>query len=498
MGIGYNINSFTPFMPQQFGFCGFNPIWSNTPAKIETEEEKQERIKKEEAKKAAEEFAKRIEMIKKQAEQEQIEYMQAPLTETEKNYLKEASLKLEEDELKQNEGTLATSMLFSSPFLIPQIRSSINAKKNVVEMFYKHGGAHMDLFNKNPNLMINAQESLQKLEREFASDLKAAKGNSSLVSNITAERDVFRDLMQKALNSNNPQEIAKVTEQCNVAKGVKNGFFTRLYRKFRHQPQIIGRFDKVATAEIQGKFLSVKPPKTGTSFIKNICSSKSTWLVTAGMAIIPAVLDWGNIQKAQSIDDENKKNGKDTCYARDQIAQTGIKCLTSAITYNVVDTAARTLSKKFLGKLAAKFAAKIALKGGCKILGSAIGSVIPGIGTAAGLILGTVADYALNKYVFGNLEFFDNTSAKRAEVANANDQELLSNISEQYSMGSNIQNNEVLALLKRKLGDENYNAIEKMHNMSEDERNEYLAKLQEQQAQQNQQNPQTHPETNAA
>ena len=44
----------------------------------------------------------------------------------------------------------------------------------------------MDLFDKNPDLMINAQKTMQKLEHKYAKDLKAAKGNQALIDNMLA------------------------------------------------------------------------------------------------------------------------------------------------------------------------------------------------------------------------------------------------------------------------------------------------------------------------
>lgn len=68
MGMGYNINTFTPYIPQPIGFGGLYPYASITSAKTETEAEKKERLKKEQAQKASEEFMKKLELIQKQAE----------------------------------------------------------------------------------------------------------------------------------------------------------------------------------------------------------------------------------------------------------------------------------------------------------------------------------------------------------------------------------------------------------------------------------------------
>ena len=66
MGLGYNFNSFSPFMQPTIGFGGWGSFSGSTTT--ETAEEKLEREKREEAKKAADEFAKRMELIKQREE----------------------------------------------------------------------------------------------------------------------------------------------------------------------------------------------------------------------------------------------------------------------------------------------------------------------------------------------------------------------------------------------------------------------------------------------
>ena len=461
-----------------------------------SENDKMKKIKKEKiaqewatireyAKKAEEEFLARIETFKNYTINAENEEMEKPLSHAERQSLIKEGLNQEADKIKE-ESAFAGSMLFTTPFLIPTIKPAFESKKNTIDMFYKSGGAHMDLYTKNPDLMINAQESMQKLERKFAKDYKAAKGNKAALAKIAEERRTFRDLMQKALSTNKEMEIAKATEKCNTAAGVKNGKLARIYRGLKNKPKTISRLDSVSAAESAGKFKSVKPPKKGTSMLRNLCSNKLTWLMTAAMAIIPVALDWGNIQKAKSIDKENEKNGKNTNYGTQQATQTAIKGGASALTYSIMDTAARTVTKKCLGKMAARIAAKVAVKGGCKILGSAIGSVVPGVGTAVGLLVGTAADFLLSKYVFNEMDFFKNSSVKKAELSASNDNELIQQIGESYSMGTNLHNQKLLSILKRKYGTDNFNELKRLHNMPEKERLEYLAKLQEQQALQEQ------------
>lgn len=480
MGFGQSINTFTtPFLPPPMTF-GVNSPWGIGSLSKKDDEE---RKRKAEDDKEAAEFAKRLEKYKQDAIKANEEAKNAPLTKSQQNSLQKQGLAFEAQEKEKSEGNLAACMLFTTPFLLPTIKSALTPKKKTIDMFYKTGATHMDLFKKNPNLMINAQETMQKLERKYLKDLKAVKGDMSKTRKLIDERNFFRNEMQKALNSNSQQEIAKITEQCNTAKGVKNGIFSRLWRRFRNKPLMNSRNDAVMAADNAGKFASVKPPKEGVSFFKNLFSSKLTGLMTLGMAVIPVLLDWGNIQKAREIDKANEQKGQSTDFAKKQILQTGTKSLATAVTYTVMDTLGRTLTKKYLGNIAAKIATKVALKGGCKILGTTLGSILPGLGTAAGLILGTVADYALNKFVFGNLDYFKNTGATEAQLTSATDEELINNIGEQYSLGKDIKDKNVLAILKQKCGEENFKKLEQMHNMTEKERNAYLEKIQAQQTQ---------------
>ena len=483
--MGTNISTtFMPYSVMPFALGGlYNFGNTKTKSQEELAQEADEKRKEQEAKKAEQEFLKRIEMIEKGNQEAEKAEAEKPLTKKEKRILKNAGLKIEQEEMENSEGTLSSTMLFTLPFMLPQAKQAIKPKKNTIEMFYKKDAPHMDLFTKNPDLMINAQESMQKLERKYAKDLKAAKGNSVLVNSIEAERNLLRNKMQIALDSGNPQGIAKATEQYKTASTVKNGKLRRFFRGKNGQPTIRSRYDAVTSAESAGKFSSVKVPKEGASFLRTLRTNKSIWVMTAVMATASIAMDWmyGNIKKASAADEKNKQNGKITNYTGSEITKTGIKGTAGALTYTIADTSARTLTKKCLGKFAAKLATKIALKGGCKILGAAVGSIVPGAGTAIGLVVGTVADFVLNKYVLSNMDYFKEPTAKKAELNSLNDEELIGQISEQYSMGNKLDK-KTIALLKRKYGTE-FNELKRVHNMSEKERNEYFAAIQEQQAQ---------------
>ena len=458
------------------GFDTFSTGTTVTSTPKETYKEYKER--------KAREYEERLEQVRKDllAEQEEKEKkdMEAPLTEKEKGCLQKEALKLDTAENKKAESSLCTSMLFTLPFAAPALKSAFKQTPSTLDMFYKYGGKHMGLFETNPELMMNAQESMQKLEAKFAKDIRAAKGNQDLINKITKERDGFRTVMQNALDSNNPEVISKVTARFQTASRVKNGWFKRTVRGFRNEAKFESRLDTVRDASKNGQFKSVTTPKENTSFVKNMFGNKASALIAGSTLVLPFVFDWGNIKQARAVDKANKENGQETHYGRKQITQTSLKAVGGFVAYNVVDTAVRTAFKRGLGKLAGKLAARLAVKGGCKVLGAAVGSALPGLGNVLGLVAGAVCDWALNKYVFGKMKFFNNSGAKEAQIRNSNDTDLLASLSEQYMKGADL-NKDAVSILFKKYGKDNFNELKKVHDMPEDKRNEYLAQLQAQQ-----------------
>lgn len=416
---------------------------------------------------------------KERAAQEKKE-MEKPLTEKEKEVLRKSTLDIDAKNNKKAEGSMASCMLFSTPFLIPTIKQAFTPKKEALSMFYKDGAAHMDLFTKNPDLMTNAQEAMQKLEKKYAADIRALKGNDEAIKAVEAERDLFRDLMETALKNKNADEIAKATAECQTAAGVKNGFFKRLFRA--KNDKFHNRRAAVNTAKAANN-LPISKPAEGTSFFRNMCCNKISLIMSAGMVVLPVALDWKNIKQARSIDKENKQNGNNTHYARKQVAQTAIKSATNLIVYNAVDAAAKTVLKKSMGTIAKAIATKLATKGAGKALGAALGSVVPGVGTAVGMLLGSAVSFLVSKYVIGNIKFFNNSGVKEAQTMSASDQELLSSLSEQYMTGAEMDQ-QAVNILKKKVGETSFKELKRVHDMPEKERNEYMAQLQQQMQQQ--------------
>lgn len=466
-----SFNVFPALSKPNFSIFNNATVQTNRTAKEETFEEYRARVEKEEEqnRKEAQEAAQKKRDAEEKAE------MEKPLTDDEKKVLQNKTLKLLAENKKNAEAGLGASLLFASPFALTSLKPAIKPSQSTLDMFYKQGASHMDLFKKNPDLMINAQEAMQKLERKYAKDLKAAKGNQALIDQITAERDFFRNRMNFALKHSSEKGIAAVTSQCQSAASVKNGWFKRFIRGFRKQDKFVSRLDTVKTAATNGQFKPV-PPKEGTSLMRNMCTSKLSMTMTAGMIALPVIKDWGNIKQARAIDKQNKEKGVESHYGRKQIEQTAIKSAAGMIALNLADAGAKTLLKKGLGKIAGKIAAK----GAGKLLGTAIGSCIPGIGTVAGLIAGIAIDWALNKFVFGKMKFFDNTGVEEAKVETASDEQLLTDLGNLYMQGEKLDES-AMGILRRKYGREQFNELNRVHNMSESDRNTYFAQLQAQQ-----------------
>lgn len=458
--------SYTPFTTPSFTQSAFGTSTPST-TKEETYEEYQARKAKELEKKAKE-------REKERAEKEQRD-REKPLTKQEADALRKESLELDKKSNKK-ESQHVDPLAFAMPALstVPLIKKGAQAKgtEKTIEMFYKtKDKKYLALFSDNPELMTNAQETMQKLERKFARDIKAAKDNTAL---IEQEQDKLRKIMESALNTKSEEKIAKATARCQAAAGVKNGW---LRRGLREKQKIASRYDAALSKDV---VKNVKVPPSGKSFWKNMFSNKLSILMSLIFVATPFITNWGNIKQAKAIDKENKENGKITHHGRKQITQTSIESAAGFLCFNVADTAVRTVAKRALGKFAAKFAAKLIAKGGCKALGAIIGSVAPGIGNLLGLIVGTVLDIVLTKYVFGKMEFFNNSGVKEAQVETATDEELLSSISEQYMQGEKISDNAV-RVLQRKYDKETFGELKRIHNMPEKKRNEYLAQLQQQQ-----------------
>jgi len=439
-----------------------NNTSNNTPT--ESYSERMARITREEREK-----------YQKKEQERKAKEMELPLTESESKAIKEDILVIDAQNNKKAQSSVATALAFPALFSFSTLKSALKPSKYTVNMFYKDGASHMNLFSANADLMGNAQTAMQKLERKFAKDIKVRKGDAAGMKHVVEERNFFRDIMQEALASGDQKEIAKATAICQKGASAKNGWLRRLFRGLRKQDKLVNRFDSVANADLAGQFKSVQVPKTETSFLKNMFSSKFSIIMALSMVVMPFVSDWKNIKQARAVDKENKAKGEKTNYGGKQITQTSLRAGASFLAYNVVDTAVRTIIKRNMGKIAAK----IATKGVGKVLGGVLGSVAPGLGTVLGMFVGAGLDFVLNKFVFGKMKFFNNSGVKEATVAKADDATLISELSNSYMMGEKVSDKS-LAVLKKKLDDDSFKKLKELHDMPEDKRNEAIAQMQAQ------------------
>ena len=389
----------------------------------------------------------------------------APLTLEEKAMAKMTILKQKAKESVEEHGGIGGAMIGAAAFSTPAIYKAATTDSKVIEMCIKGNPA---LYKSHPDLMIEAQEALRKIQRNYASDIKRATGNKKLIKELNKEQAKIFNNMQQAIRHGHVVEIAKLTSECNAASGVKNGFLARTLRGWKGEEKLLSRSKHVADQQAAGK-IKYQSPKPGSSLWKNI-GGKSAGIGSLLFIGINFFMDRDKIKEAYSID---------TSTGNKQLFQTGVKGLSSAAFWTLGEAAGKTIAKQFLGKIAARAATKIATKGAGKLLGAAIGSFIPGLGTVAGLLLGTVADFLISKYVIPKI--FPNNAVDVAKVDKETDKELISELSNSYMMGNDIGSS--YQLLEAKLDEKDLKDLKTLHNMSEKEREAVLAQAAQQQSQ---------------
>ena len=461
--------SFTTGVTNQFNFGFQNNIW--TPAwsgglrsstKNETFEEYQKRTSAE-IKKAL----KANEEASKKAEQEE---KNKPLTQSEKIKLQNSVLEniYEEEHSGGIGATLAGAGVFGGVMAVPHMKTD----DAVIKMFYSGDPKTLELFKTHPDLMEEAQKAMRKLDNAYKKDLKRAK-NQKEKRRIKREQAQFRKRMEEALKSGKEDDVAKLTAEAQIGKSVKNGRVARLKRTSKGKEAIRSREAGIRKANIEHK-IKVKEPKAGTSFLRNL-GGKSAFRNAGLFMALPLLMDAGKIKTAYGIDKET---------GNQQLKQSATKAGLSAVAFIGGDAIGKTVVKKSMGRIAGKIAAKAATKGIGKMFGAAIGSIVPGAGTLVGLTVGTLADFAIEKWVLPKI--FKNDAVTEKQVKNMDDNTLVQTIQEQYMQGKEIEKNQ-LAILERKLDSETMNELKRVHNMKDDERAKYIASLQAAQAAQMQQ-----------
>ena len=365
---------------------------------------------------------------------------------------------------KGAEGGLLAAMLGPAAMSVPQVSKIFTTDESILKMFYNTQNAEaLKLFGTNPDLMTNAQSVMRSLDRKFSNDLKHAVRNDVLTNAIKTEKTRIFDAMEQALSSGSADDIAKIAAQAKVEAGVKNGFWGRLIRRFKGAETIVSREAAVTELEAAGKF-SYSVPKAGTSVWRNMGGNTGIF-GALGFAAFSIYNSKDDISNAYKIDKETGNK---------QLMQAGIKAGATAAAWTIGDAIGKTVAKRCLGKIAAKVATKIAVSGGCKLLGTAAGSVVPGVGTVVGLVLGTVADYVMTKYILPKVMPDDPLAKKTLE--SKTDEELMNDVAEVYASGKDIDK-DALRFIKNNMDETAYAQLKKFHNMTDEERQ---TKLQEQ------------------
>ena len=461
-----------------YGFpsYGWNTSWRNASASLRSNETfaEYEKRNNEARAKALKEYE--AELVKLEQE-----HKNAPLTQIEKSSLQNSILEtIRKEEHSGGLGSaLAGTAVFGGAMTAPHWKTD----DTVLKMFYSGDKKTLDLFKTHPDLMEEAQKNMRKLDNTYKKDLKRAKTQKE-IKRIKQEHAKFRKRMEAALKSGKPEEVAKLTAEAGVGKGVKNNRFARTKRTSKGKSSIRSREAAIRNANMSGK-LKVKEPKSGTSFLRNL-GGKSAFMNAGVFMLLPMIMDAGKIKSAYDIDKETGNK---------QLMQSGTKAGLSAVAFMGGDAIGKTVVKKSMGKIAGKIAAKVATKGAGKLLGTAIGSIVPGAGTLVGLALGTLADFAIEKWVLPKI--FENDAVTEKQVKSMDDNTLVQTIQEQYMQGKDIDKKQ-LAVLERKLDTETMNELKRVHNMKDDERTKYIESMQAAQAAQMAQAAQAQGQTQAA
>ncbi len=145
MGMGQNINTFTPYiMPQTtYGMMPFRTMpgsgvfpFGNGTVKTETAEETEERRKKEEAKKAEAEFLKRLETIKQNAEQAKKLHAQINELEQEKKGLN-LTVQQGKNGKETEDGTIKVKETWADYNKLPTWKKALRGASHIVQGTWK-------------------------------------------------------------------------------------------------------------------------------------------------------------------------------------------------------------------------------------------------------------------------------------------------------------------------------------------------------------------------
>ena len=321
-------------------------------------------------------------------------------------------------------GTVGTASLWAAPSLAKNMKFKTDAI--TTEFLTKHS----NLFETNPNLATETMQAAKKLQKKFAKDIKRFGKAGLDTSTLSTELAGLNNKLSVALESGNVAEIAKVRAEIDAANSVKNGFFGVLKRKFKGGQPLMSRSDAAAKA-LEKTGGSIAIPKEGKIF-SNVGA--------LGGVLFFAGTMYGEKDKIKQAYQYDKQTGNK------QLFQSTSKSLISVASFTVGESAARNLVTKYAVPKMAKFAAKKLVSAGAgKVIGGAIGSCIPVVGTIVGTIVGFAVDFAFKKWI-SPLIFGKDEPLAKAQAVNMTEEDLLNTAIQSYSMGKELDKNSLNAI----------------------------------------------------
>ena len=259
----------------------------------------------------------------------------------------------------------------------------IKSNKPVTDLFFKEiaqSAKGAELYIKAPTVMLEAQEELAKVHRDYLKQLKRYTNNGSSTTELTKAYNEITNKIKTAAQSGNADEVAKLTHQLKDTKG----FWQRI-KPWGIAPKIedrVARMPTVDASKIKGN--------TGNSLFKNLGGGTG---LKMGIVMGALTLAFDSKKIYNAFKEHGFRAGMT------QLGQSTLTALVPATVFTLSDGLGKTLikglpkfgrwcakqgSRKIIGNLCTKIATKLT----GKAIGATLGSIFPGLGTIAGFAIG--------------------------------------------------------------------------------------------------------------
>ena len=366
--------------------------------------------------------------------------------------------------------------------IAPEIVKTARSGKDVKELF-----RGQDKFvSEYTDLASDTKKLMRDYEKLYRADMKSKDKNIAEQAKELYNNRI--QALQKACKETDlekrAQEIANLNQQVKAEMKVGNrSWFKRIFRgketaedkhkKFAERTQKANEFND-RNAEFNKGIKFKKPSLKGTGMMAGL-----TLLSEAGNVIgaYQQGTEYGNKQLVQSSVRTGVSLG---VYAvGDSIGQyAGQKLLKGAATGHRLKAVSRAGHKtiaKVGGKVAVKGLAKLAVKGGCKALGTAIGSVVPGLGNIIGFAVGCALDLVISKCVLPKIKYFQNDAIEEASVKNASKEQQLSMLEQNFMQDKDIDGSKLGRMrynLEKNCTEERYAEMNRIRNITDSKQRE--------------------------